>query len=114
MKTESVLIFVLLSLSVNVFSEAARTGGWTPIKNINDPYVKEIAEFALTEHGKQSGEKLSLVKVVSGESQVVAGTNYRLVLAAKDGSAATKNYEAQVWDKPFAHFRNLTSFKPLS
>lgn len=114
MKFQSIAIFVLLSLSVSVFSDAARTGGWTPIANIKDPYVTEIAQFSLTEHGKQSGEKLSLVEVISGESQVVAGTNYRLVLAAKDQSAPTKNYEAQVWDKPFAHFRNLTSFKPLN
>ncbi|XP_058728090.1 cysteine proteinase inhibitor 5-like [Vicia villosa] len=111
---KSVVIFFLLSLSVSVFSDAARTGGWTPIKDIKDPYVKEIAEFALTEHGKQSGEKLSLVEVISGQSQVVAGTNYLLVLTAKDGSAATKKYEAQVWDKPFAHSRSLTSFKPVA
>ncbi|CAK8531298.1 unnamed protein product [Lathyrus sativus] len=113
MNLQSVAIFVLLSLSVSVFSDAARAGGWSSIANIKDPYVTEIAQFALTEQEKQSGEKLSLVEVISGKSQVVAGTNYRLVLAAKDESV-TKNYEAQVWDKPFAHFRNLTSFKPLS
>lgn len=87
-------------------------GGWTPIKNITDPHVTEIANFSVTEYDKQSGAKLTLERVIKGETQVVAGMNYRLVLAAKDESA-TKNYEAVVWEKTWEHFRNLTSFKPV-
>ncbi|PNX81005.1 cysteine proteinase inhibitor 1-like protein [Trifolium pratense] len=112
----NVAIFVLLILSVSVISDAVKkdvlVGGYTPIKDIKDPHVAEIAQFAVTEYGKQSGTKLILVKVIKGETQVVSGTNYRLVLAAKDKSV-TKNYEAIVWEKPWLHFRNLTSFKPL-
>ncbi|XP_050908056.1 cysteine proteinase inhibitor 1-like [Lathyrus oleraceus] len=104
------IIFVLLFLSVLEFSEAI-TGGWNPIKNIKDPEVLEIAQFAVTEHQKQSGQKLSLVEVISGETQVVAGLNYRLVLTAKDGSV-TKKYQAQVVDQ-LTHTRILTSFKSL-
>ncbi|GAU29860.1 hypothetical protein TSUD_379500 [Trifolium subterraneum] len=112
----NVAIVVLLILSVSVISEAVKNhvlvGGWTPIRDTKDPHVAEIAEFAVTEYGKQSGAKLILVKVIKGETQVVSGTNYRLVLSAKDKSVA-KNYEALVWEKPWLHFRNLTSFKPL-
>ncbi|CAI8590552.1 unnamed protein product [Vicia faba] len=112
MKLQSVAIFVLfLSLFVSVFSDTARTGDWTPIKNLNDPFVQEIAQILLKEHEKQSDEKLSLVAVVRGESQDGAGTNYRLVLEAKDESAATNIYEAIFWDKSFTHFKNLVSFK---
>jgi cystatin-C len=116
MKLHNVAIFVLLFLSVSVISDAVKkdalVGGWTPIKDTKDPHVAEIAQFAVTEYGKQSGVKLILVKVVKGETQVVSGTNYHLVLAAKDKSV-TKSYEARVWEKPWLHFRNLTSFTPL-
>jgi len=120
MKLDNGAIFVLLFLSVvSVFTVSdglkkdALVGGWTPIKNVNDPQVVEIAKFAVTEYGKQSGSKLSFVKVIKGETQVVSGTNYRLVLAAKDVSV-TKNYEARVWEKPWLHLKNLTSFKPVA
>jgi len=88
------------------------SGGWSPIKNIDDPHVKEIADYAVTEYAKQSGHKLKLEKVLKGETQAVAGVNYRLTLAATDGSSS-KNYEAIVWEKVWQHFRNLTSFTPV-
>lgn len=119
MRIHNVVILVFLSLFVSVSvaakeKEETLVGGWSPIKDINDPHVAEIAKFAVIQYDQhlQSGKKLSLVKTIKGETQVVAGTNYRLVLAANDGSA-TKNYEAVVWEKPWAHFKNLTSFKPL-
>jgi hypothetical protein len=87
-------------------------GGWQPIKNVNDPHVKEIGEFAVAEYNKSSKTNLKFVLVVKGETQVVAGTNYRLDVAAKDG-AVTKYYEAVVWEKPWENFRSLTSFKQI-
>ncbi|KAK7245954.1 hypothetical protein RIF29_40808 [Crotalaria pallida] len=105
----SLIVLSLLLLSI---SAAARLGGWTPIKNINDAHVKEIADFAVAEHNKQSGEKLKLERVIKGESQVVSGKNYRLVLEANDGSAS-KKYAAVVYEKPWQHYKNLTSFEPL-
>nr|AFK43152.1 unknown [Medicago truncatula] len=117
MELYNVAIFVLFLSVVSVFTVSdgkdALVGGWTPIKNVKDPQVVEIAKFAVTEYGKQSGSKLSFVKVIKGETQVVSGTNYRLVLAAKVVSA-TKNYEALVWEKPWLHLKNLTSFKPVA
>ncbi|XP_014508270.1 cysteine proteinase inhibitor 1-like [Vigna radiata var. radiata] len=88
------------------------SGGWSPIKNINDPHVKEIADYAVTEYDKRSGHELKLEKVLKGETQVVAGVNYRLILAASDGSSSN-NYEAIVWEKTWQHFRNLSSFTPV-
>ncbi|CAK8538867.1 unnamed protein product [Lathyrus sativus] len=105
------IMFVLVFLSVSIFSEGL-PGGWNPIKNIKDPQVLEIAQFAVTEQQKKSGVKLSLVDVISGETQIVAGINYRLVLTANDGSV-TKKYQAQVVDEP-NHTRSLISFKSLS
>ncbi|XP_027332122.1 cysteine proteinase inhibitor 5-like [Abrus precatorius] len=104
-------LVVLFASAVAMNAAAMRFGGWSPIKNINDPHVTEIANFAVTEYVKRSGAKLKLEKVIKGDTQVVAGINYRLVLAANDGSSSN-NYEAVVWEK-WEHFRNLTSFTPV-
>ncbi|RDX87144.1 Cysteine proteinase inhibitor 5, partial [Mucuna pruriens] len=105
-----VLVFVLCGSAFG--REYDTLGSWTPIKNLDDPHVKEIADYAVTEYDKRSGEKLKLEKVIKGESQVVAGINYRLTLAASDGSSSNK-YVAVVWEKLWLHFRNLTSFTPV-
>nr|P19864.1 RecName: Full=Cystatin WCPI-3 [Wisteria floribunda] len=42
------------------------TGGYTPVPDIDDIHVVEIANYAVTEYNKKSG--------------VVAGVNYRFVL----------------------------------
>ncbi|XP_020228706.1 cysteine proteinase inhibitor 1 [Cajanus cajan] len=105
------LLLVSVVLGSVVATDAAAVG-WKPIKNIKDPHVAEIANYAVTEHDRRSGQKLKLQKVVKGDTQVVAGINYRLILAATDASS-TRNYEAIVWEKAWLHFRNLTSFTSL-
>jgi len=87
-------------------------GGFSPIHDINNPGVTEMANFAVTEYNKRSKANLKFEKVIKGESQVVAGTNFHLTLSASEGSIS-KNYEAYVWDQPWTHFRNLTSFVPV-
>ncbi|CAB4275645.1 unnamed protein product [Prunus armeniaca] len=104
----------------------ALVGGYQPIKNISDPHVKEIAEFAVSEYNKQAQGKNKLVfqSVIRGETQVVAGIKYRLVISAKNESSAVSNptaaaaagdnYEAVVWEKSWEHFRQLISFRKLA
>ncbi|XP_012090836.2 cysteine proteinase inhibitor 5 [Jatropha curcas] len=121
-------LLLCLLFVVSGAAAAARLGGWQPIKNLNDPHVVEIANYAVGEYNKRStanlklnyavGEynkrstaNLKLEKVVKGETQVVAGTNYRLVLEVNGG--ASKDYEAVVWEKTWENFKNLTSFKPV-
>ncbi|KAL4309619.1 hypothetical protein GQ457_01G043460 [Hibiscus cannabinus] len=98
-----------------IFSDARTgilTGGWSPIENIADPHVTEIAEFAVGEYNRESKASLKLDKVVKGDTQVVAGMNYRLVLKAKDGKAE-KTYQAVVWERAWENYKNLTSFNPI-
>ncbi|PON34352.1 Cystatin [Parasponia andersonii] len=122
MCSRSLLSLLLgLLLPLELAASAARTvpgpgtgplvGGWQPIEDLKDPHVREIAEFAVTEYNKQSKLDLKLKSVVKGETQVVAGTNYRLVVSVQNKAVAEK-YEALVWERPWLHFRNLTSFKP--
>ncbi|XP_045802323.1 cysteine proteinase inhibitor 5-like [Trifolium pratense] len=105
------LIFVLLA-STTVRNQAT-LGVWNPIKNINDPYVTEIANYAVDEHDKRTGLNLKLEKVISGETKIVDGIIYCLNITATDSSASSK-YNIVVLDKLSQHFRNLTSFVPIS
>ncbi|XP_058196892.1 cysteine proteinase inhibitor 1-like [Rhododendron vialii] len=120
-KSESIILILTLLLPL-VLSDvsadvggrkATMVGGWRQIKDLNAPEVQEAAQFAVTEYNKEAGTHLDYQSVVSGETQVVAGTNYRLVIAAKDGTVSG-NYEAVVWVKPWARYRNLTSFRKFS
>ncbi|KAG6641870.1 cysteine proteinase inhibitor 5 [Carya illinoinensis] len=109
--------YLVTFLFLPIFSTAAGprgplVGGWQPIKNVKDPHVKEIGEFAVSEYNKASSASLKFQNVVKGETQVVSGTNYRLVVVAKDGGV-TKNYQAIVWEKPWENFKKLTSFTPV-
>ncbi|XP_024197730.1 probable LRR receptor-like serine/threonine-protein kinase At1g53430 isoform X2 [Rosa chinensis] len=79
------------------------------IEDINDPHVKEIAEFAVSEYNKKSGKKLELQSVVKGETQVVPGENYQLVIAVTDNSSVAK-YESVVYERIWEHTRELLSF----
>lgn len=103
------ILAVLLSLSAAATPLGPATGGWEPIENINDPHVKEIAEFAVSEYNKKSNKKLVFQSVVKGETQVVTGKNYRLVIAVKDDK-----YEAVVWERVWLHSKILTSFNQVN
>lgn len=111
------------AVSVHRDAESAgkplNTGGWEPIKNVSDPHVQEIGEFAVAEYDERSKAQLVFKEVVKGETQVVAGINYRLTLKASgqakirgNGAVAVGEYEATVWEKPDGT-RQLTSFKQV-
>lgn len=102
-------------------------GGWKPISDVNEPHVKEVGAFAVSEHNKDAEKKLSFRRVVVGEKQVVAGIKYRLVveveqpqprpslrgLVVDDGNhEVISSYEAVVLERPWEGFRNLASFRP--
>ncbi|KAI3466515.1 hypothetical protein Pfo_023178 [Paulownia fortunei] len=121
------LPFAVLSIlvaSVTFQASAAEFGGrkatplgsWKPINNLKDPWVVEIARFAVAEHNRpDNATKLEFVSVVDGKTQVVAGLNYKLVISAKVGGRSEKPnyYEAVVFDKAWEKLLQLTSFKRL-
>ncbi|OAY55433.1 cysteine proteinase inhibitor 5-like [Manihot esculenta] len=104
------LIFSFLFFAAVAF--AALVGGWQPIKDLKDPNIVEIGEYAVKEYNKRANTDLILVNVVKGEEQVVSGMNYRLILAVTEGKAS-KKYQAEVWEKAWENFKNLTSFEPV-
>ncbi|XP_042520858.1 cysteine proteinase inhibitor 1 [Macadamia integrifolia] len=105
------VVFFFLDSSSAV-GRPALVGDWRPIKDLNETHVQEIAQFAVEEHNKEYKTELKYDRVVQGESQVVAGANYRLIIAAKDG-VVSNNYQAVVYERPWEGFKSLTSFKKL-
>lgn len=113
------LLLVLLFLAVPTtahpipVTSASRKigiGGWAPIKDVEDSHVRELGDFAVEEHNRREHDELTFDKVVRGETQVVAGINYRLVLRARDAGGSAADYQAVVWEKVWINFRQLTSF----
>ena len=63
---------------------------------VDDAKVTAAAEFAVTEESRK-GTKLSLKSISSAETQVVAGTNYKLVMVI-DEAGAEKTVEVVVYE----------------
>ena len=68
----------------SVKSEDSTIAGGYSASAVDGPEVTAAAEFAVTEEAKK-GAKLSLKSIKSAETQVVAGTNYKLNLVVDDG-----------------------------
>jgi cystatin-C len=86
-------------------------GGWNPIEDINNLHVIHIANFAVNKFNNQTGASLKFEKVIKGESQIVAGINYRFIISTSN--SVNNIYNVVVYDRPWDHFRNLTSFIPV-
>ncbi|GAU32038.1 hypothetical protein TSUD_213930 [Trifolium subterraneum] len=105
MKFQSLtLILVVLFASVAT-NQAIAPSNSEPV-NVNDPHVIEIANFAVTEYNKKTTEaKLKFEKVINGLSSTVNDeTNYRLTVAANNGSSSDLIYGAVVLEKPSKNY----------
>ncbi|XP_050365351.1 cysteine proteinase inhibitor 1-like [Argentina anserina] len=83
-------------------------GGWSPIKDLKDPHVQEIANWAVSEYNRINHKGLVFQVVLQGQDQLVAGINYKLLISVKDGSS-TANYEGVVYEN-LDKIKKLTSF----
>jgi Aspartic acid proteinase inhibitor len=83
-------------------------GGYSGV-NLNDPDVKAAAEFAVAEQGRRDGVALSLLDIVQGQKQVVAGLNYKICIRARSGST-TRTAVAVIY-KNLQQQYSLTSFQ---
>lgn len=107
-----VIVFLSLLFVAALANQNKVLPTWRPIQNLKDPEVLRIANFAVTEHNKEAKTNLTFVAVLKGETIVVAGLRYKLVISAKDGDSA-RNYPAEVWSKPWLKFQQLISFGKL-
>lgn len=123
LKSLSILLFLTLLVQISfVLSDVSAVvgrrkavgyGKWMPIKDLNATKVQDVARFAITEHNKEAKANLVLQSVDKGETQLVAGLNYRLFLTAKDGGVRPGHYLTVVYVKPWLNYRNLTTFERL-
>jgi cystatin-C len=86
-----------------IAAEAPRPGGYTAAPAKSKDVVK-AARFAVEAHARSltNGPALALERIASAESQVVAGTNYRLLLVVREGrEKKERSAEAVVWWQPW-------------
>ena len=105
------LIFVIL-ISPAAFAKAQDmpvAGGYSE-RPTNDTGVVAAAAFAVRERGRRVGRRLTLLEVRRAETQVVAGTNYRLLLSVREGRAA-RDVTAVVYQN-LRQRLSLTSWEP--
>ncbi|KAJ4825724.1 hypothetical protein Tsubulata_001228 [Turnera subulata] len=86
-------------------------GGWVPIKDMEDPHVREVAQHAVSEHGRLKRLQLKMDKVVEGETQADSGITYRLVATVEEEGADTKDYTIVVVEENAK--LHLKSFKKV-
>jgi hypothetical protein len=104
--------------SFRFFSKRERRqipGGYV-VRNVNDPDVKEMAAFASSILTANSHPHLlALIKILKAESQVVAGTNYKMALLFANRPQHHSRYlllcDVIVFDQPWTHTRKLTEYK---
>lgn len=91
-----------------------------PKENIGDPRLKLMAEFAVSMYNLRTHKKLVVERVIRGETQMVEGQNYQLVVLAKDGSLPNStagfnhaHYELSVCEQSWKDLWKLNSFRQL-
>ncbi|KAH7545327.1 hypothetical protein FEM48_Zijuj01G0081700 [Ziziphus jujuba var. spinosa] len=89
------LLAVLVQFIAIVARSDSSVGALQQLQNLKSPHMQESAKFAVHHYNKQSGKDLRLEKVVKGETQIVAGVNYGLVIEVKNG-ATSERYQAQL------------------
>ena len=108
------VLFSLILLSVHVFGLTPLEDQWIPIKDVKDPYIIEIGEFAVSEYARLNKLQLKFVTVVSGDIQIASNLKYYklIVTANSGGNSGSKNYETVVWK--LKSISELMDFEPLS
>lgn len=73
---------------------------WILIRTIEDPYVQEVAKFAVTEFDKEKMASFRYKRLLRcWIKEEMGGIKYRLILEVKEeGSKVEGKYEAIVWE----------------
>jgi Aspartic acid proteinase inhibitor/Sporulation and spore germination len=82
--TALALLMLGAGVPTSLAQDAPIAGGYGE-RRVNDPGVRAAAAFAVRERARQTRRRVTLISIVSAESQVVAGTNYRLVMNVREG-----------------------------
>ncbi|KAF5733155.1 cysteine proteinase inhibitor 1-like [Tripterygium wilfordii] len=67
MKSQVYLLIFTLAIAITAtVSKSQPVGGYFPIKDLEDPYVIGIAEFAISEYNKMAMTNLELISILKG------------------------------------------------
>ncbi|KAI9555406.1 hypothetical protein GHT06_017921 [Daphnia sinensis] len=117
-RTRTTAVFLLLAVAVLTVEggsiskrQVGFVGGFSPAK-VDDPDVLKMADFATTAVSASSNSgPLKLIKIVKAETQVVAGTNYKLNLELANtnagANAAPIPCEVVIFDQPWTNTRKM-------
>ena len=96
------LMVASINAGVLVKRQIGFTGGFSPA-SIDDETIRKMADFATTEIiGNTKTGVNGFVKLVKAETQVVAGTNYKLTMEMSGATAAGNRLcEAVVFNQPW-------------
>ncbi|XP_078436615.1 cysteine proteinase inhibitor 6-like [Wolffia australiana] len=95
----TLLLAVLLALSNG--GEASPPNpdmvrGFEPIPDPEDAEIQNLAKFAVRQHRIETGERLSLTRVLGGQQHITRTKNYRLVIGAAPFNGVESLYLAKV------------------
>lgn len=86
-------VLALVLAAPALHAEPPLVGGWSEVPAVQSQAdVRAAARFAVSKLPRPHGK---LKRIVGAERQIVAGTNYRMLLVLTDGS----NWRVQVWKK---------------
>jgi Aspartic acid proteinase inhibitor len=93
MRSQRNIIFTFAVVAViftcSTMASAQKVGGYKDIAK-NDTSARAAANFAITAEAQKKSSTITLIAIEHAESQVVAGTNYRLCLKITTSGAANE------------------------
>jgi cathepsin B len=80
-------------------------GGWEEQTDLESDLVQEAVQVTLLKVSEMSGKTLALKGVISAETQVVAGVNFRIQLAINDGTLSVRLFRNLKNEFEIIHFK---------
>uniref|UniRef100_A0A0D9VR28 Cystatin domain-containing protein n=1 Tax=Leersia perrieri TaxID=77586 RepID=A0A0D9VR28_9ORYZ len=105
---------LLAAVAATATAAPGTIGGWSPIKNTDDPHIQELGQWAVTEENKRvTSNTITFRMVINGEQQLVSGMNYRLTINASSLHDDDGGYKAVVYEQEWTKMRKLISFDKI-
>ncbi|KQK19449.1 cysteine proteinase inhibitor 8 [Brachypodium distachyon] len=111
----SFILLLATLLTAHVAPTVSTDGEWGPIPGVNDCGILFVANWAVQEHNRLSGETLTFDKVLNC-SELSEGPifTFRLLISALNANGQSGSYDVEVLNGPWTNTRVLNYFAPAS
>ena len=99
--------FVFGGLCAATFAQDESITGAYGDLSVKSSEARVAAAIAIRQHAKR--EKVTLVRIVKAEQQVVAGMNYRICMSVRGSNGRIRRVTAVVW-QPIRKRKRLTNW----